>query len=134
MTGKYGQGTDNIIEAVIITPTGEVLTANECQNEDIIWAIRGGGGGTFGVILSATVKAYPIPSMELTSFDVMAKNSIKYQGLVAIRCSYSPGTTRIARLRSPRILCDGRTSDGLVWFFSALRRTQWNDQSASQAF
>lgn len=75
MTGKYGQGTDNILEAVIITPTGEVLTANECQNEDIIWAIRGGGGGTFGVILSATVKAYPIPSMELTSFDVMAKNS-----------------------------------------------------------
>jgi len=75
MTGKYGQGADNILEAVIVTPTGDVLTANECQNEDIFWAIRGGGGGTFGVIVSATVKAYPIPSMELAGFDITAKNS-----------------------------------------------------------
>lgn len=75
MTGAYGMGADNIIQAEIVTPTGDVLTANSCQNEDIFWAIRGGGGGTFEVILSVTVKAYPIPSMELAGFDISRNNS-----------------------------------------------------------
>jgi FAD/FMN-containing dehydrogenase len=35
----------------IVTPNGDLVTANECQNKDLFWAIRGGGGGTFGVIL-----------------------------------------------------------------------------------
>lgn len=74
-TGEYGMGADNIIEALIVTPTSEVLTANACQNEDIFWAIRGGGGGTFGVILSVTVKAYPMPSTTLMGFDISAKKS-----------------------------------------------------------
>ena len=74
MTGAYGMGADNVIEAEIVTPTGDLLTASACQNEDIFWAIRGGGGGTFGVILSVTVKAYPIPSMELSGFDISPKN------------------------------------------------------------
>jgi hypothetical protein len=37
-----------------VTPRGEYLTANACQNTDLFWALRGGGGGTFGVVLEAT--------------------------------------------------------------------------------
>lgn len=73
MAGAYGMGADNIIEAEIVTPIGDVLTVSECQNEDIFWAIRGGGGGTFGVILSVTAKAYLIPLMELSGFDISRK-------------------------------------------------------------
>lgn len=35
------------------------MTANVCQNTDLFTALRGGGGGTYGVVISATVKAYP---------------------------------------------------------------------------
>lgn len=35
-------GADNIVEAAIVTPRGELITANECQNKDLFWAIRGG--------------------------------------------------------------------------------------------
>ncbi|KAH8159197.1 hypothetical protein CIB48_g9046 [Xylaria polymorpha] len=42
----YGNGADNTIEATIITPDGNLLTADACQNTDIFWAIRGGRGGT----------------------------------------------------------------------------------------
>ncbi|KAI9933667.1 hypothetical protein MW887_008140 [Aspergillus wentii] len=73
-TGTYGMGADNIVQAVIVTPTGDILTANECQNEDIFWAIRGGGGGTFGVIISVTVKAYKMPSTTLVGVDLSRKN------------------------------------------------------------
>ncbi|KAB8069122.1 hypothetical protein BDV29DRAFT_161738 [Aspergillus leporis] len=72
-TGVYGMGADNIIEAVIVTAGGDILTANACQNEDIFWAIRGGGGGTFGVITSVTVNAYKMPSFAMTGIDISSK-------------------------------------------------------------
>ena len=43
----------------IVTPDGEIRTANACQNEDLFWALRGGGGGTFGVMLESTQKVEP---------------------------------------------------------------------------
>ncbi|KAF4219238.1 hypothetical protein CNMCM6805_006951 [Aspergillus fumigatiaffinis] len=73
-TGVYGMGADNIIQAVIVTASGDILTANACQNEDIFWAIRGGGGGTFGVITSVTVNAYKMPSFAMTGIDISSKN------------------------------------------------------------
>nr|XP_036580173.1 uncharacterized protein CTRU02_09818 [Colletotrichum truncatum]KAF6788005.1 hypothetical protein CTRU02_09818 [Colletotrichum truncatum] len=74
LTGEYGMGADNILEASIVTPNGELIIANACQNEDIFWAIRGGGGGTFGVIINMTLKAYPIPKMTFMGFEIAAKN------------------------------------------------------------
>ncbi|OHW96854.1 FAD binding domain-containing protein [Colletotrichum incanum] len=74
MTGEYGMGADNILEATIVVPNGDVVTANACKNEDIFWAIRGGGGGTFGVIVNMTMKAYAIPKMRLLGFDAASKN------------------------------------------------------------
>jgi hypothetical protein len=74
MTGKYGMGADNILEVELVTPSGKALTVNECQEPDLFWAIRGGGGGTFGVITSMTVKAYPLPSMIMGGFTFTARN------------------------------------------------------------
>lgn len=37
---------------------GTIVTASACQNADLLFAIRGGGGGTYGVVLSMTIKAY----------------------------------------------------------------------------
>ncbi|PYI03591.1 FAD/FMN-containing dehydrogenase [Aspergillus sclerotiicarbonarius CBS 121057] len=73
-TGTYGMGADNIIEAEIVTPAGDLVTANACQHEDLLWAIRGGGGGTYGVIVSVTVKAYPMPNLTLISLSLSARN------------------------------------------------------------
>ncbi|KAJ8133560.1 hypothetical protein O1611_g50 [Lasiodiplodia mahajangana] len=75
LTGTYGMGADNIIEATIVKSNGNLLTANACQNTDIFWAIRGGGGGTFGVVLNVTVKAFPMPYVSLLGLDVSATNS-----------------------------------------------------------
>lgn len=43
----------------IVTPDGVYRTANEYQNADLFWALRGGGGGTFGVVLESTTLATP---------------------------------------------------------------------------
>lgn len=49
------------------------MIASQCQNEDLWWVIRGGGGGTFGVITKLTVKAYPAPKLVIGGFDIRAK-------------------------------------------------------------
>ncbi|KAI8250710.1 FAD-linked oxidoreductase ZEB1 [Colletotrichum sp. SAR11_239] len=70
LTSEYGMGADSIIEATVVTPTGDIITANECQNSDVFWAVRGGGGGTFGVITELTVKAHPMPQATVWVLDV----------------------------------------------------------------
>lgn len=57
---RFGTGPANMLEAKLVTSTGEILTVNECQNTDLFYAIRGGGYG-FGVIVSLTVRTHPIP-------------------------------------------------------------------------
>ncbi|KAK2762248.1 hypothetical protein FQN54_001258 [Arachnomyces sp. PD_36] len=59
-----GMSADNALEFKVVTADGDLVTANEYQNEDLFWALRGGGGGTFGVVTSVTLRAYPdVPSM-----------------------------------------------------------------------
>jgi FAD/FMN-containing dehydrogenase len=41
---------------------GTFITANATNNSDIYWALRGGGGGNWGIITAITFKAYKIPS------------------------------------------------------------------------
>ncbi|OLN87343.1 putative FAD-linked oxidoreductase-like protein 18 [Colletotrichum chlorophyti] len=70
MTSEYGMGADSIIEATVVTPAGDIIKANDCQNSDIFWAVRGGGGGTFGVITELTVKAHPMPQATVWTINV----------------------------------------------------------------
>ncbi|KAK8016310.1 hypothetical protein PG993_014499 [Apiospora rasikravindrae] len=60
---RYGLGVDQVLEMEVVTPMGDVVVANECQNQDLFWAMRGGGGSTFGVMTSVTMLTYPSPSM-----------------------------------------------------------------------
>ncbi|RAL65038.1 hypothetical protein DID88_001146 [Monilinia fructigena] len=59
----YGLGADQILEAEVVLANGNLVTANRCQNQDLYFAIRGGGGGTYGIVISTVVKAYPTTSI-----------------------------------------------------------------------
>ena len=54
-------GSDNVLEATLVTMDGNVLTINKCNHPELFYAIRGGGGGTYGVITSVVMRAYPSP-------------------------------------------------------------------------
>ncbi|KAL1869590.1 hypothetical protein Daus18300_005444 [Diaporthe australafricana] len=55
---KYGLAADQVLEWRVVTPSGAIITATPDQNSDMYWALTGGGGGTYGVVLSMTVKMH----------------------------------------------------------------------------
>ncbi|KIM48619.1 hypothetical protein M413DRAFT_20978 [Hebeloma cylindrosporum] len=66
---SYGMGADRTLQYKIVTPDGVFRTANACQNEDLFFALRGGGGGTFGVVLEATMMAFPSHSFRQANIN-----------------------------------------------------------------
>ncbi|CAF1867221.1 hypothetical protein BRARA_D02108 [Brassica rapa] len=68
MMRKFGLGADNVLDARIIDANGKILD-RAAMGEDVFWAIRGAGGGSFGVILSWKIKLVPVPAT-VTVFTV----------------------------------------------------------------
>ncbi|KAF2420354.1 hypothetical protein EJ08DRAFT_598434, partial [Tothia fuscella] len=72
MTSAYGLGSDNVLEFQVVTADGELKIANAVANPDLFWALRGGCGGTFGIVTQATVRAFPSPKFTVTKFALNA--------------------------------------------------------------
>ena len=53
------QAADNALAFEVVTADGELVTADLTHNSDLFWALKGGGPGAFGVVISATLKAFP---------------------------------------------------------------------------
>jgi hypothetical protein len=61
LSRRYGTAAGNMLEAEVVLASGEILTANAVSHPDLFWALRGGGGGTFGVVSRLTLATYPAP-------------------------------------------------------------------------
>ncbi|MCJ1266043.1 hypothetical protein MMC22_005925 [Lobaria immixta] len=59
LSSKFGLGADQALEWEVVDGHGRFLKASRTENPDLYWALSGGGGGTYGVVYSLTVKVYP---------------------------------------------------------------------------
>ncbi|KAJ7186129.1 FAD-binding domain-containing protein [Mycena filopes] len=91
LSPTLGLGVDRVLQIKIVTPDGQLRTANACQNIDLFWALRGGGGGTFGVVIESThllEQRFPLQVINMTFapttanlpeyFGILVNNSVKW--------------------------------------------------------
>jgi len=80
---RYGTAAGGLIEAEVVTADGQIRIANACTNSDLFWALKGGGGGTFGVVSRLTLRLHDLPEFfGATNFTIKAGSDDAYRRLL----------------------------------------------------
>lgn len=66
---KYGLMVDQAVEFEVVTADGRMRTINECNDPDLFWAMRGGGGGNYAVLTSYKFQLHPLVPINVYSFQ-----------------------------------------------------------------
>lgn len=104
LASRFGFGADQVLEWEVVTMNGTHLTASPSKEQDLYWALSGGGGGSYAAVVSMTVRAYPdhkTAAANLTWTNEGVSQDIFYSGI----------NTYISGL--PRILDAGATATWL---------------------
>jgi len=85
----FGTAAANLLEAEVVTADGTVRVVNAFQDPDLFWALKGGGGGTFGVVTRFTLRTHPLPDyLGLVSAVITAASDAAYRALVGQMISF----------------------------------------------
>lgn len=74
LSGSHGLGADRVVQFTIVTPDGNIRIVNKCSNPELFWALRGAGGGAFGVIINSTHPSEPEKSLTAASLQFQGTN------------------------------------------------------------
>ncbi len=81
---NYGTASSGLLEAEIVTADGVVRIANACTNPDLFWGIKGGGGGSLGVVTRLTLSTRELPQFFGGAFGaIKASSDEAYRALIA---------------------------------------------------
>ncbi len=79
----FGMAAASLLEAEIVTADGAVRIANACTNPDLFWALKGGGGGSFGVVTRLTLRTHDLPEfVGAAIMTIQAKSDDAYRRLI----------------------------------------------------
>ncbi|KAL8156109.1 hypothetical protein AgCh_001268 [Apium graveolens] len=74
---KYGLSADNIVDALLVDAKGRILN-RDSMGEDVFWAIRGGGGGNWGIVFAWKIRLVRVPEI-VTVLSVARPQHTKHQ-------------------------------------------------------
>jgi FAD binding domain/Berberine and berberine like len=80
---NYGTAAASLLEAEVVTADGKVRVANACSDPELFWALKGGGGGSFGVVTRVTLKTHDLADWAGgVFFSVKAISGVAYRDLI----------------------------------------------------
>ena len=80
----YGLAAGSLLEAEIVTADGVIRTVNEARDPELFWALKGGGGGTFGVVTRLTLATHPLPDkFGALTLTLQARSDEAFRRLIA---------------------------------------------------
>jgi FAD/FMN-containing dehydrogenase len=79
----FGTAAANLLEAELVCADGSLKTANACTNPDLFWALKGGGGGSLGVVTRLTLRTHALPQYFGAAFlTIKATSDAAFQRLI----------------------------------------------------
>jgi FAD/FMN-containing dehydrogenase len=126
----FGTAAAGLLEAEVVTADGKVRIANACTNPDLFWALKGGGGGSFGVITRLTLRTHELPeffgfvggkikAQSDAAFRELITHFIEFYrdnlALVGCRLPKEHGQRRSDQRPSPRRSCKACLVVGRPW-------------------
>jgi FAD/FMN-containing dehydrogenase len=80
----FGTAAASLLEAEIVTADGAIRTVNAVRELDLFWALKGGGGGTFGAVTRLTLATHPLPdNVGPINLTLRAKSDDAFRKLIA---------------------------------------------------
>ena len=80
---RYGLAAASLLEAEIVTADGTLRIANACTNPDLLWGLKGGGGGSLGVVTRLTLRTHDLPEFfGVTNMVVKAASDAAFRRLI----------------------------------------------------
>jgi FAD/FMN-containing dehydrogenase len=79
----YGLAAAGLLEAEVVTADGKIRIANACTNPDLFWGLKGGGGGSLGVVSKVTLRVHDLPEFWGGAiFTIKASSDDAYRRLI----------------------------------------------------
>jgi FAD/FMN-containing dehydrogenase len=89
---NYGTAAANLLEAEVVTADGKIRTVNAGNDPDLFWALKGGGGGSFGVITRVTLRTHELPDFfGKVNATIMAAGDDAWRKLLARFLGFARG-------------------------------------------
>jgi FAD/FMN-containing dehydrogenase len=89
---RFGTAAGSLLEAEVVTADGVTRIANACTNPDLFWGLKGGGGGSLGVVTRLTVRTHDLPvTFGAVNFTVRASSPAAYRRLVGLTLEFYAG-------------------------------------------
>jgi len=102
---KYGLACDNLLKAEVILSDGTLKQCTSVKHADLFWSICGGGGGT-GVIVSVTMRCFPLRHAALLTYELQASSYDSFQTVLRRWANWIEGDADNEQLEDDSVVLD----------------------------
>ena len=116
----FGLASGSLLEAEVVTADGVVRVANACTNPELFWGLKGGGGGSLGVVTRLTLRVHELPeTFGAVNMTIRATSATAFRRLIGLIVDFysrnlmNPHWGEQVRLRPDNVLKISMVFQGL---------------------